>query len=745
MRINSLWLLLISVYAVIAVVIYFPAYWGGWVLDDYHNIVFNGELRNLAERTLEVFSQRGVSYLSFAIDYSLWGTDASLSRSVNVFIHVLNSLLVFILVRELLVKLDQRWAAFAGLLFLSHPVQTSAVNYVVQRMTLLSCFFAIASIILLCRYFRTESNINNIKTILLLVAAGFFGVLSILSKENTALLPAVVLLLAWYFKEKRKGKIAAALAILSIAPAIGILVQFSSSVSTIGQLRGLTFFEDTGGAYLTPITETSFLSVRYLLSQGEVFWKYLQLLFFPYQQTLDYQWPLPGFGFNLVAFSAFGLMSVLLVFAFKKREKFPLSLFGLLWFFIFMAVESSIFPLDPIFEHRMYLPLVGIVLILMEQVFLKIPPKGAVVAGSLLLVYLAGVAHARSIVWGDSISLLEENVKMVPRAIRLRNLLANEYRREHRYAEAATIYSQLYSELHHNRRLLLLAETEFFAGNRGKAMKHFSLVVANDPGDNSIEVFRAYLAMESERWDDAENWLRLAEEKDPTDVRIFFVRAKLAERRGTLIDAGAWYQKILNTEIGLAISDKYDDRTIYLSWATQRRTALLESLGEWLRTEKEKAWAAPVDLNAMGSYANVLLRLGLFEEAIQVYSELKERAPDHWSLNYNLGISYEKLGRLERAMASYRRALQLKPNEPLVLENLGWVSFLKKDFSRAGNAFRKLTDLVPANGKGWYGLGLVLLASGDIDGARNSLDRASLSPEYRTRALEHIKTLEEGR
>ena len=745
MRRNSLSLLLIPAFAAIAVVIYFPAYWGGWVLDDYHNIVFNGELRSLAQRTLEVFSQRGVSYLSFAIDYSLWGTDASLSRSVNVFIHVLNSLLVYIVVRELLFKLDQRWAVFAGLLFLSHPVQTSAVNYVVQRMTLLSCFFALVSIILLCRYFRTESNIKNVKIILLLVAAVFFGVLSILSKENTALLPVMVPLLAWYFKEKRIGKIATPLAMLSIAPALGVLVQFSSSVSTYGQLANLTFYEDSGAAYLTPVTDTSLLGVRYLLSQGEVFWKYLQLLFFPYQQTLDYLWPLPSLGFNLVAFFAFGLMSVLLVFAFINREKFPLSLFGLLWFFIFMAVESSIIPLDTIFEHRLYLPLIGIVLILMEQVFFRMPPKRAVFAGSLLLVCLVGVAHTRSVVWGDTISLLEDNVKMAPRSVRARDLLAHKYLSEHRYAEAAVIYSDLYSHSRHISRLLRMAEAEFFAGNREKAMKSFSLADAKDPENNSIEVFRAYIAMDSERWDDAENWLRLAEKKDPSDIRIYFVRAKLAERRGLLIDACAWYQKILNKEITLAISDKYIDRNIYLIWARQRRIALLDSLGEWLRTEKEKVWASPVDLNAMGHYANVLLRLGLFEEAIDVYLELQERAPEHWSLYYNLGICYEKLGRLGQAMASYRRALQLKPNEPLVLQNLGFVSLLNKDYPVAENALRKLTEILPENGKGWYGLGVVLIASGDIDEARKSLERASLSPAYRKRALKDIKTIDDLR
>jgi len=58
------------------------------------------------------------------------------------------------------------------------------------------------------------------------------------------------------------------------------------------------------------------------------------------------------------------VIAVLVIFAFVTRKKYPLIFFGVLWFFIGHILESSFIPLDLYFEHRNYLPMVGLLLVL---------------------------------------------------------------------------------------------------------------------------------------------------------------------------------------------------------------------------------------------------------------------------------------------------------------------------------------------------------------------------------------------
>jgi hypothetical protein len=111
------------------------------------------------------FISRYVGYLSFALNYNLHGLDVTGYHVTNLAIHIVNALLVYLIVlltfRTPRMK-ESRAAAGAGyialfsaLLFVSHPVQTQAVTYIIQRFaSLAACFypsFVLRSVLPLCR------------------------------------------------------------------------------------------------------------------------------------------------------------------------------------------------------------------------------------------------------------------------------------------------------------------------------------------------------------------------------------------------------------------------------------------------------------------------------------------------------------------------------------------------------------------------------------------------------------------
>src|SRR5512137_2612925 len=91
-------LLIFFVFSIIAFILYSTVLSSPWVLDDYNSIAENDALRN--NSIFSMFNiNRYIGYLSFACNYKIGGLHTFSYHVVNVFIHVINAFLVFILFR----------------------------------------------------------------------------------------------------------------------------------------------------------------------------------------------------------------------------------------------------------------------------------------------------------------------------------------------------------------------------------------------------------------------------------------------------------------------------------------------------------------------------------------------------------------------------------------------------------------------------------------------------------------------
>jgi len=430
----------------IAVACYVPGLTGHFIFDDGINIRLNPFLQidHLDFSALWQAASSGgakplsrpISMASFAVDYYFFGMTPYYFKATNLAIHLANGLLLFVLVKSLLgLHLRIRgaaddnttsWVAIAvAATWLLHPFNLTSVLYVVQRMTSLATLFMLAGLALYV-YGRKKLLDGNRYGFFAMGAALFvFTPLAALCKESGVLLPLLILvteatLLRWSTPDRGSRRMLAAMIGLSVA---------------VPLLLGLFYVMKTPDLILGGYAWRDFSLTERLLTEARVLWFYLHMIMLPnlgemglnhddilISRSLFSPWTtLPAVaGLLLLAAGASAL-----------RNKQPLITFGIAFFFAGHAMESTIIPLELAFEHRNYLPMLGILLPLTYYALnprLHLPSVRVRRAAFLLLVILfAGLTAARAQQWGDTFMMRTLEVERHPHSVRAHTDLANLY------------------------------------------------------------------------------------------------------------------------------------------------------------------------------------------------------------------------------------------------------------------------------------------------------------------------------
>ena len=426
-----------------------------FVLDDLHNIVQNPSIRiqeldrTALRQILSPFNparQRPVASISFALNHLTGGYDTTGYHLVNIFIHLVASLLVFRLFFWYLRKArdaerDTAYAlaAAAALLWAVNPIQTSAVTYIVQRMTSLCTLFFLSSLLVYLHArdliaaegfsFRPAPKAG------LLLAAFILWLLAMLTKEIAVIMPALLLLHEAYFFDNLSWQRIRARKYTYLALPLFLLF-----------LLGYALAAGLWQNILAGYAERDFTMTERLLSQPRVVLHYMSLFLWPLPSrlTLFYDFavsrslaePLSTLP-SLLAFVALVGGSCL------AARRFPLVSFGLLWTLLCLVVESSILPLEMVFEHRFYLPSVGFALAVAVALATALTAlaKRRTAARTMLFglgILLTVLTHARNQDWRSEIAIHLDGVQKAPGLVRVANGLAVAYIREGRHEEALT-------------------------------------------------------------------------------------------------------------------------------------------------------------------------------------------------------------------------------------------------------------------------------------------------------------------
>jgi len=256
------------------------------------------------------------------------------------------------------------------------------------------------------------------------------GLLAIRTKEIAVTLPLVVALYEFsFFGAKARKSLINLLVLLTI---LIITVSLLQEGKSLGELM----------SDVSKLTrESSSISRRdYLLTQFAVIATYIRLLFFPVQQNLDYDYPIFTTLFTPRVLLSFLLLAAFLggaLYLYRRSSStsqttsgclLRLVAFGIFWFFITLAVESSVIPIsDVIFEHRLYLPSVGAFIALAAGAVLvgkKYSSGVLLTAAVIVIVTLTAVTWQRNSVWRDDLTLWRDAAVKSPQKYRPHNNLA---------------------------------------------------------------------------------------------------------------------------------------------------------------------------------------------------------------------------------------------------------------------------------------------------------------------------------
>jgi len=154
-----------------------------------------------------------------------------------------------------------------------------------------------------------------------------------------------------------------------------------------------------------------------------------------------------------------------------------------------------------------------------------------------------------------------------------------------------------------------------------------------------------------------------------------------------------------------------------------------ERTDEGIAVLREAVLAHPRSLEAFTALGDMLRRDSRFAEAAEAYNGaigmIDTAEKRHWPLYYQRGISFERSKQWDKAEADFQKALELEPDQPLVLNYLGysWVE-MGRNFDKAQRMIEKAVEQRPDDGYIVDSLGWVLYRLGDFEGAREHLEKA---------------------
>ncbi len=395
--------------------------------DELENIVNRNEL-HLADLSLDslvaaaeggLLKSRVLPNVSFAVDWYRGAGSPKPFLYTNLAIHMMVSLAVFALLlailRHCIGKNDTPVVAgaFLGAAFWAlHPIQLQAVTYIVQRMASLAALFVIVSIYSYLRARLTSSRVRILWYILAVI--GFL--LGVISKENALVTPVLIVLVE--FGVVRHGQK------LSRNSRDWFWLGVPACVVSIAVLHliiGLDFLPNLEEGF----QKYDYSMAQRILTQPRVIVFHLTQIIWPTPSrfAIVHEFPFSVSMLNPIT-TLWAMLTAVGVFLAGVRLTFSRELrvvgFLLLWLPVTLVIESSFLPLRMVFEHRMYLPSVGlagllslalVTLFRMESTKIRYSVATVLVLG---LFSLGWSTAKRSQVWRDDLTLWTDVVKKYP-------------------------------------------------------------------------------------------------------------------------------------------------------------------------------------------------------------------------------------------------------------------------------------------------------------------------------------------
>jgi tetratricopeptide (TPR) repeat protein len=635
---------------------YHNSFVGSFLFDDEHAIEENVQIRRLWPFTRLADLRAGaLTTLTLSLNYALGRLNPRGYHVVNLLVHLLAGLVLFGVVRRtLLLPQHERYHGRAtslglagALLWLIHPLQTESVTYIVQRSESMMGLFYLLTL------YCTLRGATAMRGRWWYVAAAACCTLGVLSKEVALTAPLLVLLFdrvllssTWKAVVRDRWQLYVGLfaSWAFLYPrAAGVLHFAPSPEATVG-------FSVAG---ITPL--------EYAQSQPGVILHYMQLVFCPIGLCLDYGWPVAN-GFEGVILPAATLTLLLGVSLWALVRRPGLGFCGVS-FILVLAPTSSIVPLrDLAFEHRMYLPLAPLIVLV-------------VLAADILWRAVSGKLFQDEIVRHVAgLSLLSATVGLLAVLTILRN---EDYRTK---------------------------------------LDMWADVVTKRPGNARGQNNLGNELVSQGQVEEGIRRLLTAIRLSPEYSLAHYNLGTALARQGRDSESANEFRAALRTRPDFAQAH-YN-----LGNALSRQLKRKEALKHYAEaTRLDPAFAL-----AHFNFANVLVQSERYDEAICHYHEALRLEPDNGQFHGNLGGVLLRVGQLADAVEHFRQSLRQYPHVAPMHNNLGLTLLLLGKWQQAALCCQRATALEPNAATYHRNLAFALYEQGYPDAAKSHYEKSLL-------------------
>lgn len=488
------WYLLFAGFAVVALA-YWPGLSGGFVFDDYPNIVDNkgvqppdATLASLISAALSSPSsdfKRPLASLTFALNFLATGLDPYWMKLTNLVIHLLNGLLVFLLTRSLigLAKPDvSKGRAHINLVaaaiatgWMLLPINLTCVLYVVQRMESLANLFVLLGLLgyargrylmlaEICDDTAASSTIGWKGFWLCAISITIPSAIGLLAKETAAMLPLYAVTIEWALLGFRNSRLTVSTEnqphhIASDQRRDWRLVGLFMLTLALPLLMGL--------AWLLPglfrpenwATRNFTLSTR-LLSEARVVVDYILWTLLPTPSALSFYHDdfvvSQGLLTPWTTFACIAVLACFIALMTWLRPRHPLAALGIALFLGCQLLTATVLPLELVYEHRNYFASFGLLLAVMPWLIPSLQTHASgrpsfALARSTLLVGLLLLWGSQTTItafaWDSPLNLAEAMAARAPESPRAQYELGRTYIIYSHYDPASPFTAMAYAPL----------------------------------------------------------------------------------------------------------------------------------------------------------------------------------------------------------------------------------------------------------------------------------------------------------
>ncbi|MET0503672.1 MAG: tetratricopeptide repeat protein [Candidatus Binatia bacterium] len=603
--------------------------------DDLETLVENENFRGFTWSrlgwmftTFHLGHYQPLSWLTFSLDYLLWGMDPFGYHLTNILLHSANAVLFYFVASRLLEIASPRSnavslklaAGLAALLFAIHPLRVESVAWATERRDVLSGLFLLLTVLSYLKAVAPETTGPKVRG--WLAASVAFYVLSLLAKASGITLPLVLLVLDVY-PLRRLG---------------GAGKWFGAEARRVW-LEKLPFFIAAGAAGAVALmaqqkagalvsTETHDLAGRIVQAlYGITFYLIKTLL--PTNLAPLYEIPADLHLFHWRVIFAAIVFLVLSLGFFLARHRWPAGLAGWIIYLLLLAPVLGVAQagLQLVADRYSYLscmvwPILAASVVLKQRSTdeASSPARVALLIALPLFVLfgLGSLTWRQTEIWRDSETLWNHALAASPSSMAYFHVgrftaQRGDLAEAEKYLRRAVAINPTNDVMHSNLALLLARQ-----GNLAEATVHFHRALEINPADPATLNNMGIALAQQGKLDDAIQYFKRALEITPNDVSGHTNLANVMLARGEL-----------------------DGATEHL-----RRAIEID----------------PADAENQNSLAIVLAKRGNFAEAAQYLRRVVELRPGDAAATNNLAITLARQGQFGEAVQRFQEALRIEPN-----------------------------------------------------------------------------------